>query len=82
MSVEDAEGKRVMQKITGARECSRIEHFGVDAGERRRRRWCGPKRQKHSRAAHGQKNWKAQQERGVVERWCYKLHLAISPPIL
>ena len=48
-----------MQKITGARECSRIEHFGVDAGERRRRRWCGPKRQKHSRAAHGQKNRKA-----------------------
>jgi len=27
-----------MQKITEARECSRIEHFGVDAGERRRRR--------------------------------------------
>jgi len=71
-----------MQKITGARECSRIEHFSVDVGERRRRRWCGPKRQKHSRAAHGQKNRKAQQERGVVERWCYKLHLAISPPIL
>jgi len=28
-----------MRKITGARECSRIERFGADAGERRRRRW-------------------------------------------
>jgi len=82
MSVEDVEGKGVMQKITGARKCSRIELFGVDAGERRRRRQHGPKRQKRSRAAHGQKNQKAQQERGVVERRCYKLHLAVSPPIL
>jgi len=57
-----------MQKITGARECSRIEHFGMDTGKRRRRGQHSPKRQKHSRAAHGQKNWKAQQERGVVER--------------
>jgi len=57
-----------MQKITGARECSRIERFGVDVGKRRRRRQCGPKRQKYSRAAYSQENWKAQQERGVVER--------------
>ena len=49
-----------MQKITGARKCSRIELFGVDAGERRRRRQHGPKRQKRSRAVHGQKNQKAQ----------------------
>jgi len=59
MSVEDMEGKGVMQKITGARECSRIEHSGVDAGERRRRRWRGPKRQKCSRGAHSQENQKA-----------------------
>jgi len=38
MSVEDVEGKGVMQKITGAREYSRIECSGVDAGEKRRRR--------------------------------------------
>ena len=62
------EGKGVMQKITGARKCFRIECFSVDAGERRRRRWRGPKRQKHSRVVHSQKNQKAQQERGVVER--------------
>jgi len=34
--------------------------------ELRRRR--GPERQRHSRAAHGQENRNAQQERGVVER--------------
>ena len=38
-----------MQKITEARECSRIEHFGVDAGKRRRRMRRGPKRQKRSK---------------------------------
>ena len=30
------EGKGVMQKIIGARECSKIESFGVDAKEKRR----------------------------------------------
>jgi len=48
-------------------ECSRIEYFGVDAGERRKRRWCGPERQRYSKAAHGQENQKAQQKRGVVK---------------
>ena len=33
-----------------------------------KRRWCGPKRQKHSKVAHGQENQKAQQERGVVNK--------------
>jgi len=35
--VKYVEGKGVMWKITGARECSRIECFGMNAGERRRR---------------------------------------------
>jgi len=57
-----------MWKITGARECSRIECFGVDTRERRRKRWHGPKRQRCSKAVHGQENRKAQQKRGVAER--------------
>jgi len=36
----------------------------MDAKERQH----SPERQKCSKAVHGQKNWKAQQERGVVER--------------
>jgi len=36
--------------------------------QQRRRKQHGPERQKRSKAAHGQENWKAQQERGVVER--------------
>jgi len=48
-------GKEVMWKMTGARECSRIERFGVDAEGRK---W---------KAAHPQRG-KVQQERGVVER--------------
>jgi len=32
------------------------------------RRQHGPERQKCSKAAHSQENWKAQQERGVVKR--------------
>jgi len=62
------EGKEVMRKTIGARECSKIGHFGVDVEERRRKRQCGPERQRHSKAAHSQESWKAQQERGVVER--------------
>jgi len=45
-----------MRKITEARECSRIEHFGADVGEKRRRKWCSPERQRHSKAAYGQEN--------------------------
>ena len=33
-----------------------------------KRKQCGPERQKHNKAAHGQENQKVQQERGVVER--------------
>jgi len=40
----------------------------VDAKEGERRKRCGLERQKHSKAAHSQKNRKAQQERGVAER--------------
>jgi len=40
----------------------------VDAKERQRGEQRGPERQKYSKVAHGQENWKAQQERGVVER--------------
>jgi len=36
MSIEDAEGKRVMQKIIGTRECSKIGSFGVDAKKKGR----------------------------------------------
>ena len=71
-----------MRKTTGARECSRIERSGVDAGERKekaarpqrgkaqqgKRKRHGPERQRHSKAAHSQENRNAQQERGVVER--------------
>jgi len=69
-----------MQKMTGARECSKIERFGVDVKgkqaahpqrgkvQQELRRQRGPERQRCSRAAHSQKNRKAQQERGVVER--------------
>ena len=65
MSVEDAEGKGVMQKIIGARKCSKIGSFGVDAKEKERKEGRSPDRQRRSKAAHGQENWKAQQERGV-----------------
>ena len=34
MSVEDAKGKEVMQKIIGASECSKIGSFGVNAKEK------------------------------------------------
>jgi len=61
-------GKEAMQKITGARECSRIEYFGMDVGERRGRRGGSPEKQRCSKAMHGQENWKAQQEREVAER--------------
>jgi len=47
--------KEVMQKMTGAREYSRIECFGVDA---KGREWKAVRLQRG----------KAQQERGVVER--------------
>jgi len=57
------EGKGVMWKTIGARECSRIECFGADAGERGRKRWRGPERQRRSRVVHGQENRKAQQKR-------------------
>jgi len=36
MSVEDVEGKGVIWKIIGARECSKIGSFGVDAKEKGR----------------------------------------------
>ena len=62
------EGKGVMQKIIGARECSKIGSFSVDAKEKGREEQRGLKRQRCSKAAHGQKNQKAQQERGVVKR--------------
>jgi len=68
MSVEDAEGKGVMQKIIGARECSKIGSFGVDAKKKGRGEQHGPERQRRSKTAHGWKNCKAQQKRGVVER--------------
>jgi len=68
MSVEDAERKGVMQKIIGARECSKIGSFGVDAKEKGRREWCGPERQRHSKMVYSWKNWKVQQKRGIVER--------------
>ena len=61
MSVEDVEGKGVMQKIIGARECSKIGSFGVDAKEKGWREW-------RSKAVHSRKNQKAQQKRGLVER--------------
>ena len=60
MSVEDAEGKGVMQKIIGARECSKIGSFGVDTKEKGREEWRGLKRQRRSKAVHSQENWKAQ----------------------
>jgi len=57
-----------MWKIIGARKYSKIGSFDMDAKEKEREEWCGPERQRHSKAAHGWKNWKAQQKRGVVER--------------
>jgi len=66
MSVEDVKEKGVMQKIIGARECSKIGSFGVNAKEKRREEQCGPERQRCSKVAYGQKNQKAQQERRVV----------------
>jgi len=30
-------------------------------------RWCGPKRQRHNKAAHGQENRKVQQKRRVAK---------------
>jgi len=68
MSVEDAEGKGVMQKIIGTRECSKIGSFGVDAKKKGRGEQHSPERQRCSKAAHGWKNYKAQQKRGVVKR--------------
>jgi len=67
MNIEDVEEREVMRKITEAKECFKIECFGVDAGEKRRKRRCSPERQRRSKAAHSQENRKAQQERGVVE---------------
>jgi len=75
-------GKEVMWKMTGARECSRIERSSVDAGERKekagrpqrgkaqqgKRKRHGPERQRRSKVVHGQENQNVQQERGVVER--------------
>ena len=46
------EGKRVMWKIIGARECSKIGSFGVDAKEKERGEWHSPERQRHSKAVH------------------------------
>ena len=46
--------KEAMWKITGAKECSKTEHFGVDAKRRGKRKQCSPERQKHSRAVHEQ----------------------------
>ena len=40
----------------------------MNAKGRQRRGQHGPERQKRSKVAHGQENWKVQQERGVVER--------------
>ena len=64
-----------MRKTIGARECSGIEHSGVDAGERKekavhpqrgkaqqgKRKRHGPERQRRSKAAHGQENRNTQQ---------------------
>ena len=52
-------------EVTGARECSKIGSFGVNTKEKKREEWRSPDRQRCSKAAHGQENWKAQQERGV-----------------
>jgi len=41
---------------------------GAEQHAQGRRKRCGPERQKRSKAAHGQENRKAQQEKGVVER--------------
>jgi len=49
------------KKVEGGMPTERKAQQGL-----RKRR--GPERQRHSRAAHGQENRKAQQERGVVER--------------
>ena len=49
------EGKGVMQKIIGARECSKIGSFGVDAKEKRREERRGLKRQRRSKAVHSKR---------------------------
>jgi len=68
MSVENAEGKGVMQEIIGARECSKIGSFGVDAKKKGRGEQHGSERQRHSKVAHDWKNRKAQKKREVVKR--------------
>jgi len=67
MSAKNAEGKGVMWKIIGAKECSKIENFGVDAKEGERRKWHGLERQKCSKAMHGQETRKAQLKRRVTK---------------
>ena len=37
------------------------------AAQQERRKWCGPERQRYSKAAHSQENQKVQQKRGVVK---------------
>jgi len=39
----------------------------MDTKKEGRRKRRGPKRQRRSKAAHSQENWKAQQKRGVVK---------------
>jgi len=56
-----------MQKIIGARECSKIGSFCVDTKEKERGEWHGPERQRRSKAVHSQENQKAQQKRRVVK---------------
>jgi len=46
-------------------KAARPQKEKAQQGKRKRH---GPERQRHSRAAHGQEDWKAQQERGVVKR--------------
>jgi len=40
----------------------------VNAKKRQKRKWHGPERQRHSKAAHGQENQKMQQKREIVKR--------------
>jgi len=49
-----------MRKIIEARKYSKIGSFNVDAKKKEREEWCGPERQRHSKVAHGWKNWKVQ----------------------
>jgi len=39
----------------------------MDIRKRRRKKWYTLEREKHSKAAHNQKGWKAQQKRRVVK---------------